>query len=127
MDDAEIAQRISELADEEHRLEHADEGEGLSDPEQERLQAIEVALDQCWDLLRQRRARRHAGQDPDTAAALSSVGRRALPAVGGQPGRSSSSGSIRCPSTRPPASRSRPNVRCGWLRRCVGEPGLKSS
>ncbi len=69
MDDAEIAQRISELADEEHRLEHAHEGEGLSDPEQERLQAIEVALDQCWDLLRQRRARRHAGQDPDTAAA----------------------------------------------------------
>jgi hypothetical protein len=33
------------------------------------LRDLEVQLDQCWDLLRQRRARRHAGLDPDTAAA----------------------------------------------------------
>jgi hypothetical protein len=67
MDDAEIVRRITELADEEHGLERAHVGAGLSDEEQARLQAVEVALDQCWDLLRQRRARRSAGEDPDEA------------------------------------------------------------
>ena len=67
MDDAEIVQRIRELADEEHALEQAHAGTGLSRAEVERLRATEVALDQCWDLLRQRRARRNAGQDPDEA------------------------------------------------------------
>jgi hypothetical protein len=46
-------------------------GDGLSPEESERLRTIEVSLDQCWDLLRQRRARRNAGQDPDEAAARS--------------------------------------------------------
>ena len=68
MDDAEIIQRISELADEEHRLERSHAGEGLSPGDLDRLRAIEVALDQCWDLLRQRRARRDGGQNPDDAA-----------------------------------------------------------
>ena len=68
MDDGELVRRISELADEEHRLERSEVGEGPSAQELERLKAIEVALDQCWDLLRQRRARRRAGQDPDAAA-----------------------------------------------------------
>jgi len=68
MDDAEIVERISSLATEEHELERAHEGEaGLDDEEQARLKDLEVALDQCWDLLRQRRARRDAGQDPDAA------------------------------------------------------------
>jgi hypothetical protein len=71
MDDAEIVQRIRALADEEHALEQAHAGKGLSRDEQARLQATEVALDQCWDLLRQRRARRNAGQDPDAAAVRS--------------------------------------------------------
>jgi hypothetical protein len=71
MDDAEIVQRISALADEEHGLERAHAGEGLSDEDVARLRQIEVALDQCWDLLRQRRARRAAGQDPDDAAVRS--------------------------------------------------------
>jgi len=65
MDDTDIVRRISKLAEEEHGLERAHEGEELSGQEQERLREIEVALDQCWDLLRQRRARRNAGQDPD--------------------------------------------------------------
>lgn len=69
MDDQDIVQRIGELADEEHRLERTHTGETLTDAELERLKTVEVALDQCWDLLRQRRARRHAGQDPDSAAA----------------------------------------------------------
>lgn len=65
MDDAEIAVRINDLVEEEHRLEQSKSGEGLTDAETDRIQSIEVALDQCWDLLRQRRARRVAGQDPD--------------------------------------------------------------
>ena len=68
MDDLNIVRRIDELADEEHKLERAHTGEPLSESDLERLRAIEVALDQCWDLLRQRRARRHAGTDPDLAA-----------------------------------------------------------
>jgi hypothetical protein len=65
MDDTDIVHQISELAEEEHGLERAHEGEELSAQEQQRLRQIEIALDQCWDLLRQRRARRNAGQNPD--------------------------------------------------------------
>jgi hypothetical protein len=68
MDDEQVVARIGELADEEHQLERSHAGDGLSDEEQARLREIEVALDQCWDLLRQRRARRAAGQDPDEAS-----------------------------------------------------------
>jgi hypothetical protein len=67
MDDQEIVRRINELADEEHQLERAHTGAGLAEDELSRLRAIEVSLDQCWDLLRQRRARRSTGQDPDDA------------------------------------------------------------
>ena len=67
MDDAGIVRRIGELADEEHRLERG-HPHGLTDGDRARLQEIEVALDQCWDLLRQRRARRDAGQDPESAS-----------------------------------------------------------
>jgi len=69
MNDREIVEQISRLAEEEHRLEETHVGEGLSSDETDKLRAIEVALDQCWDLLRQRRARRSAGQDPDEAEA----------------------------------------------------------
>lgn len=67
MDDLEIVRRIGELSDEEHNLERTHTGQPLSGPELDRLRAIEVALDRCWDLLRQRRARREAGEDPDQA------------------------------------------------------------
>ena len=67
MDDAEIVRRIGELADEEHRLERSGTGDALDAEQAARLRDLEVALDQCWDLLRQRRARRGAGQDPDDA------------------------------------------------------------
>ena len=67
MNDAEIVTRVGELSEEEHRLQRSHEGEPLGGDEQERLRSLEVALDQCWDLLRQRRARRDAGQDPDEA------------------------------------------------------------
>jgi hypothetical protein len=71
MDDADIVRRIRDLSDEEHALETAHAGKGLAKDELERLRATEVALDQCWDLLRQRRARRNAGQDPDDASVRS--------------------------------------------------------
>ncbi len=67
MDDKEIVARITGLVDEEHHLEQAHVGKGLSPAEAERLRSVEVQLDQCWDLLRQRRARREAGQNPDEA------------------------------------------------------------
>jgi hypothetical protein len=68
VDDLDIVRRIGELSDEEHHLERVHSGDALSDEDQDRLHAIEVALDQCWDLLRQRRARRGVGKDPDDAA-----------------------------------------------------------
>ena len=68
MDDTELIARIGALVDEEHQLERQVAETGPDDDAAERLQSLEVALDQCWDLLRQRRARRHAGADPDTAA-----------------------------------------------------------
>ena len=69
MDDLEVVRRINELAEEEHRLERAHAGTALGDDDLRRLRDVEVALDQCWDLLRQRRARRSAGSDPDDATA----------------------------------------------------------
>lgn len=66
MDDQELVRRIGELSAEEHALEDTHVGEGLSEVEMARLRDIEVSLDQCWDLLRQRRARRAAGGDPDS-------------------------------------------------------------
>ena len=62
MDDQAIFDQLRALTDEEHAIRQAGPG---GDPD--RLQDIEVMLDQCWDLLRQRRARREFGQDPDEA------------------------------------------------------------
>lgn len=68
MTDDELIRRIDALVDEEHQLEgKAQPGRPLSEDEAARLGQLEVALDQCWDLLRQRRARRNAGLDPDDA------------------------------------------------------------
>ncbi len=71
MNDAEIVSRIDGLVAEEHQLEREHSASGLSDGDRARLNDIEVQLDQCWDLLRQRRARRDAGQDPGDAAVRS--------------------------------------------------------
>ncbi len=67
MDDKQIVERISELAAEEQHLEEAHVGEGLSVEEQARKRDLEVTLDEMWDLLRQRRAKRNAGRDPEDA------------------------------------------------------------
>ena len=68
-DDLDLISHIHELVDEEHRLFARREGGGASREDHERLQRLEVELDQCWDLLRQRRARRNAGEDPGAAHA----------------------------------------------------------
>ena len=68
MEDREITARIGELVDEEHKLERAHVGQVLNDDEQARMRALGVELDRCWDLLRQRRARREMGQDPADVA-----------------------------------------------------------
>jgi hypothetical protein len=71
MSDESIAARVERLVKEEHELrgrEQSDAGEAL-EADAERLRAVEVELDVCWDLLRQRRALRDAGVDPDEAAA----------------------------------------------------------
>ena len=68
--DDSIIQQISALVDEEHHLYgKSTAGEALSATDEGRLRDLEVRLDQCWDLLRQRRARRAAGLDPDDVVA----------------------------------------------------------
>lgn len=67
MDDAEVIKRIGALVDEEHALERTVGATGPDDDSDARLRELEVALDQCWDLLRQRRARREMGDDPGEA------------------------------------------------------------
>jgi hypothetical protein len=66
MDDRTIHQHIEELVAEEERLLQTDHG--LAAPEHERLRTVGVELDRYWDLLRQRRARREAGLNPDEAS-----------------------------------------------------------
>lgn len=67
MTDAELLKHIQGLVNEEHALMQQSEGAGLDAEEYERMKQLEISLDQCWDLLRQRRARRHAGLNPDEA------------------------------------------------------------
>jgi predicted nuclease with TOPRIM domain len=69
MDSDDILTRVNDLVSEEHALrERLQRGEIGVEEERQRLQTLEVALDQCWDLLRQRRARAEAGQDPNQVA-----------------------------------------------------------
>jgi hypothetical protein len=69
MDDKKIMATIGDLIDTEHKLrQQLANGELSSTEEHERLRSAEEALDQCWDLLRQRRARREFGESPDEAA-----------------------------------------------------------
>jgi hypothetical protein len=68
MEDKEILSRIDELIQTEHELrEQLADGKLSSEQERLRLRSAEEALDQCWDLLRQRRARREYGENVDGA------------------------------------------------------------
>jgi hypothetical protein len=68
MDDKPVIDRINQLASEEHELFQKESRGEASDEDRERLKDLGVSLDQCWDLLHQRRARRAAGMDPDEAS-----------------------------------------------------------
>jgi hypothetical protein len=69
MDDKQILGHIDELIQTEHELrKQAAEGKLPSAEEQAQLRQVEESLDQCWDLLRQRRARREFGEDPGETA-----------------------------------------------------------
>jgi hypothetical protein len=66
MQDGSIQHHITELVDEEHRLRSGVQAGTIgSDEEHARLQQVEQELDQCWDLLRRRRAAREFNTDPD--------------------------------------------------------------
>ena len=67
MADPQIHGTIDQLVSEEHELWQRESDGTATDDDRRRLQAVKVSLDQCWDLLRQRRARRDAGQDPEQA------------------------------------------------------------
>jgi hypothetical protein len=71
MSDESIAARIEQLVAEEHDLRNREQDErndaGALADDKARLDAVQVELDRCWDLLRQRRALRSAGGDPDSA------------------------------------------------------------
>ena len=62
MSDRSILEHITALVDEEHQLRS---GSGTPEEKQQRLRHVSEQLDQCWDLLRQRRAREETGEDPD--------------------------------------------------------------
>jgi hypothetical protein len=68
MDDKDVIVQINELADEEHTLFQKESRGEASDADRDRLKDLGVSLDQAWDLLHQRRARRSAGRDPDDAS-----------------------------------------------------------
>jgi hypothetical protein len=71
MSDESIAARIETLVAEEHELRNREQTDSAHpnalESDQERLRAVEIELDRCWDLLRQRRALRDSGSDPDDA------------------------------------------------------------
>ena len=67
MDDSQVHATIEQLVVEEHELWERESAGKASESDRRRLQQVKVSLDQCWDLLRQRRALREAGDDPDAA------------------------------------------------------------
>jgi Protein of unknown function (DUF2630) len=67
MDDPKVHDTIEELVAEEHDLWQRESSGDVTDADRRRLKEVKVSLDQCWDLLRQRRALREAGLDPSAA------------------------------------------------------------
>jgi hypothetical protein len=69
MDDGQIHGTIEQLVAEEHELWEREAAGAATDDDRQRLDALKVSLDQCWDLLRQRRALAESGLDPEAASA----------------------------------------------------------
>jgi hypothetical protein len=67
MEDTQIHTTIEQLVAEEHELWEREAAGNAGESDRRRLQDVKVSLDQCWDLLRQRRALREAGRDPEGA------------------------------------------------------------
>ena len=67
MNDDQIHNRIEQLVSEEHELWQREAAGNVGADERRRLDSLKVTLDQCWDLLRQRRALRDAGFDEEAA------------------------------------------------------------
>lgn len=67
MEDKSVIERINELAKDEHELWERESRGDATEADRERMNELAVTLDQCWDLLHQRRARRAAGMDPGDA------------------------------------------------------------
>jgi hypothetical protein len=67
MSDKNVINHIDELAREEHELFERESNGKATDADQQRLRHLQTMLDQCWDLLRQRRAKREFGIDPNEA------------------------------------------------------------
>jgi hypothetical protein len=67
MEDPQIHGAIDRMVEEEHQLWEREAAGEASESDRQRLAELRVSLDQCWDLLRQRRARRDAGQSPEGA------------------------------------------------------------
>ena len=67
MNDDEIHARIEKLVAEEHELWERESHGNVTESERDRLAQLKIALDQSWDLLRQRKALRNVGRDPDDA------------------------------------------------------------
>jgi len=67
MDDLQIHGTIEQLVAEEHELWGREAAGNATDADRRRLEQLKISLDQSWDLLRQRRALREAGSDPDAA------------------------------------------------------------
>jgi hypothetical protein len=68
MDDTQIHGSIEKMVEEEHELWQREAAGEATEGDLQRLEQVRVQLDQCWDLLRQRRALREAGLDPEAAA-----------------------------------------------------------
>lgn len=67
MDDSQVHGTIEQLVAEEHQLWERQAAGNASESDRQRLSEVKVSLDQCWDLLRQRRALRDAGRDAEAA------------------------------------------------------------
>jgi Protein of unknown function (DUF2630) len=67
VEDPQIHGSIDRMVAEEHELWEREAAGEATDSDRQRLESLRVSLDQCWDLLRQRRARREAGRNPDAA------------------------------------------------------------
>jgi Protein of unknown function (DUF2630) len=67
VEDPQIHGAIDRMVEEEHQLWEREAAGEATAADRQRLATLRVSLDQCWDLLRQRRARRDAGGDPDGA------------------------------------------------------------